>query len=215
MIENFNSSYECETVLKLVSLTEKSLEEMLLELGIAVENIDETAIVVEAVSQFITPSVDQIIDKSFTPTGAQTPFRATRFSDGTIAIYYSAIEAETCQSEVAFHAIEDSIEPFNQLRFYNLIECSYQGSTIDLRGFEEEHQELTSETKDGYPFCQELGRMANINDIDGFFTPSARKEGGTCVPVFSKSAVSNPKFVCKYQMTISNGTSKFQQLPSP
>jgi hypothetical protein len=44
-----------------------------------------------------------------------------------------------------------------------------------------------------YPFCQRLGREAHEAGIAGFLTPSARRVGGTNVPVFSRPALTNPR----------------------
>ena len=42
-------------------------------------------------------------------------------------------------------------------------------------------------------FCQDLGREAIDKKIEGFFAPSARREGGTTVPVFERAALSDPE----------------------
>lgn len=100
----------------------------------------------------------------------------------------------TCKCEVEYHVshqiAENESEAISNPRYYHLIKCKFVGTTVDLRSQEIAHSELVSKTDSGYPFCQMLGLEAKELNIDGFFTLSARKTGGTCVPVFSRAALS-------------------------
>ena len=97
-------------------------------------------------------------------------------------------------------------------RSYSLISCNYSGVTADLCGQESTHPELISETKEGYPFCQKLGAQAIEREIDGFVTPSARNNGGTCLPVFARSSLSEPTVKLQVKLIISPTEIEFHPL---
>ena len=121
------------------------------------------------------------------------PFRAGRFGDGTMGVYYSALEAHTCEREVGFHLNLEIAQAhdagFSRARRYTFVECEYRGTTAELRGKETVHPELVSQSEAGYPFCQALARKAVSNAIAGLLTRSARDPSGTCVPVFAREAL--------------------------
>ena len=94
-------------------------------------------------------------------------------------------------------------------RYFQMIKCNYDGATIDLRGKEQQHPDLTSRTNAGYPFCQALGLEAVGRGVDGFLAPSARREGGTCVPVFKRAALSEPRVVHSCSATVQSGSVVF------
>ena len=204
---------ECKTeVFRLASISDKNLKTLLLEMGITQINLREIENVVKNVGKGIPISAEDFVEYSFNPSERTPPFQVTRFGDGTIGIYYSALEEDTCKRECEFHLTNDDFETSNHPRFYSMIKCCFQGSTLDLRGRESKYPELVSDTEDGYPFCQDLGKHAVQNGIKGFFTPSARLEGGTCVPVFFRTAVTEPQVICQYTITIQDGATISQHL---
>jgi RES domain len=111
------------------------------------------------------------------------------------------LEMETCEAEVR-HRLKDakSAAPFD--RYFQLIACSFSGVTVGLCGKEKDYPELVSKTEEGYPFCQALAVQARNSGIDGLQTPSARNTGGICTPIFSRSALANPRFVDAPRITI-------------
>ena len=152
-------------------------------------------------------SLEEVLDYAFRPRAdMEPPYRDGRFGDGTFGVYYSALEEETCKEEVAHHLQkDDDASP----RSYTMIECRYEGTTANLLGQEKSHAKLVSRTKAGWPFCQKLGCQAIARGLDGFLTASARSHGGTCVPVFSRSALSEPQVGNRYLVTIRRGTANF------
>ncbi len=160
MIDKFDSSRKCATVLRLVSLP-ASIREMLLEMDVDSEELNST--IEDLNDQRFLPSVqsvDEICNSSFLPRDdEETPFPKSRFGDGSIGIYYSAFDRATCHSEIAHRILSDYDEPSADFRYYLLVKCSYDGSTVDLRGKEKQYPQLISPTSDGYPFCQGLAKL--------------------------------------------------------
>ena len=143
-------------------------------------------------------SAEKVLDDGFRPRPDKpTPFPVRRFGDGTMGVYYSALEERTCERELGCHLQPELAQAreagFNHPRRYAFVQCQYHGVTAELRGKERDHPELVSQTSDGYPFCQALAREAIANGIAGFLTRSARDPRGTCLPVFARNALSDPE----------------------
>ena len=197
MLDSCDIVHAQELVFRLVSVHEsKKFDAKLLARGAEPEQLDEIKSILKRSGS--TSSAEDIIDSAFLPSKEfSTDFPSTRFSDGTFGVYYSALEENSCKREVEYHIgreiIENNSESIPYTRHYHLISCDYSGTTADLRGREVDHAELVSQDRSGYPFCQALAVDARNSYIDGFFTPSARQVGGTCVPVFARPALSDPK----------------------
>lgn len=146
-------------------------------------------------------STEEFVDSAFNPRiNEPTPYNVSRFGDGTIGIYYSALDERTCKKELGFHLCAEISD--TDPRSYSLIECSYEGTTRDLRGLEKKYPDLVSLTREGYPFCQEIGKQADAEGIDGYFTVSARHNEGTCVPVFERTALSELRISRHYRAIV-------------
>ena len=214
MLENCLNGEVQKTVLRLASMPPKSPTVALLERGVNLSNIADT---ISAVGDVGTPlTINEIVDDAFRArNGKSTPFPVSRFSDGTIGVYYSAIEESTCKKELVFHLrtelAEMKSDTFPHPRYFSLINCQYSGYTADLRGKESINTELVSKSTQGYPFCQRLGLQANAQGVDGFLTASARNDGGTCVPVFARSALSRPRTKYTLELITTDAGIKFQR----
>jgi len=139
-------------------------------------------------------SAQALLDEPFRPrTNTPTPFRVGRFGDGTLGVYYAALEQRTCERELGFHLhsrVADAYAAgFRAPRRYALVACEYRAVTAELRGQEGAHPELVSPSEAGYAFCQRLAHQAVSAGIGGFFTRSARAPDGTCVPVSARDAL--------------------------
>ena len=213
MLDECPKSRESTIVYRLASVLREteSLSTRLLGRGSNPADVSDTVSVVSGKTPL---SLEETIDNTFhAREGEILPFREGRFGDGTIGVYYSAIEEDTCKEEVTFHLREQTTD-LNQdlhVRTYHSIECRYDGTTVDLCGKEKEYPDLVSKTKTGYPFCQYLARTAVARGVDGFFAPSARNPGGTCVPVFRRSALSEPRAGRSYHATVLSGSILFQE----
>jgi hypothetical protein len=144
-------------------------------------------------------TAEQVITYSFERHDDRIPpFGVGRFGDGSdYAVYYSAIEEETCIAEITHHAwrsfeaMQSGELPYP--RFYQFVTSAFNGLTLTLCGHEGAHPELVSADESGYPFCRSLARqaLALAQRISAFHAPSARRDGGICVPVFMQQALTN------------------------
>lgn len=185
-----------EKVVRLASIAGSSARQALLDHGFEPDLVDDIAELLDLLGIALSP--EELVADSFRPRDSLSgQFAVGRFGDGTIGVFYSALDEVTCQRELEYHLfaryVHDGLLPYE--RSYSLIHCSYSGETADLRGQEVHHPQLVSETDDGYPFCQTLALEAVGRGVSGFFTRSARNELGTCMPVFLYSALSDPKIV--------------------
>jgi len=124
-------------------------------------------------------------------------WRWGRFGDGTFGVWYSAVEEATSVQETLHHRPEidrndlaNADGPIIQDRRMFEADLNLHDS-VELRGLEARHPGITDPVE--YAFCQKLGRKAVELDIVSFRTPSVRREGGTCVPVFDPSVIKDRK----------------------
>ncbi len=146
------------------------------------------------------------------------PKRQTRFSDGSIRVFYSAVELETARKEVLYHSLVYAIShssPDRQV-YYNEISCHFEGNTIiDLRPHLDSMPYLVKDMADGYEECNRIGQEAVAIDLDGLATPSARNQpNGSCAPIFKRSAITDPadEGVCVFSYDASSRTIEVERL---
>jgi hypothetical protein len=188
LIEQFSSSHESEDTYRLAAFSD-ALMRVLLERGISVEAARLTAEALRGVGEVRT--ADEAISLCFQPSEAYpTPFPRGRFGDGTYPVCYSALEIETSIEEVAHH----QKKPINELRhprYFRILRCSFSGVALVLVGHEQSYPDLISPTESGYPFCRSLAGEARGAGHDALRTPSARRPGGICLPVFTESTLTD------------------------
>lgn len=199
MLEEYDRSRQDEVVLKLASFPKSSIEEILLRRGLDPSSIGDAKAILALVGAPFTP--DDAVAYSLTQHGAPPTFGRGRFGDGSHPVYYSALETETCEQEVR-HRLRDAKAAVAFDMYFQFIACDFSGAVLNLCGREEAHPELVSETEDGYPFCEAIAQAARNSAIEAFHTPSARRTGGVCTPVFSRPALGNPRFVAAPRVTI-------------
>ena len=195
MLDDCPTSERQKTALRLVAVPKQPLERIMSARGIDPREHNAIAGTLDGVIMALSP--EQILDDAFRPRWDKpTPFLKGRFGDGTMGVFYSALEERTCEREKGFHFKAEFAETaqagFKHPRHYAFVQCRYRGITTELRGQELQHHELVSPTQDGYPFCRSLAREAVSNGIAGFLTRSARNRRGTCLPVFVREALSDP-----------------------
>ena len=193
MLGDCATSAHHKTVLRLAAIAQQPLQTIMSRRRI--DPREHEAIARALASTSMALSANTVLDDAFRPRPDKpTPFPVRRFGDGTMGVYYSALEERTCERELGSHLGRELVQArkagFNHPRRYALVRCQYHGNTAELRGKERAHPELVSQTLDGYPFCQALAREAVSIRIDGFLTRSAREPSGTCVPVFARDALS-------------------------
>ena len=196
MLEKCAVQDETKNVVRLASVAGPSTRDALVRLGIDPDAVDDIVSLFSLLRLSLSPQ--DIVDDSFRArSGTSQPFGIGRFGDGTIGVYYSALDESTCCMELEYHLSVDLVHksasflPYE--RVYSLIYCRYSGETADLRGHEKDQPELVSLEDDGYPFCQSLALQAVKTGIAGFLTVSARHGRGTCAPIFSHASLSEPK----------------------
>lgn len=195
MIDECERVSRSELVHKLASLPRGTIDSILIRRGISVDSVEEVRPLLATVGSPFT--AEEVIAYSFKRHEGRTPpFGVGRFGDGRdYPVYYSAIEEETCIAEIrhrvrkSFEAMQSGALPYP--RYYRFVSSAFYGLTLTLCGHEGAHRELVSADERGYPFCQSLARQALTQKISAFHAPSARREGGVCVPVFSQQALSN------------------------
>ena len=110
-------------------------------------------------------------------------------------MFYSALEDQTSIEEVQYHQAQSG--EFNELanspdanpRYFSLFEIEFTGTVLDLFIIHVDCPELTSVGENGYPKCRQLADDAGGRSINAFRTPSARRSGGTCTPVFDRPSL--------------------------
>jgi hypothetical protein len=186
MLERYGRNERSDETVRLAAVPRESLEAILLELGIGIEDFADVRDAVIAAKIVVTPQ--DVIRNSF----ERNSFRAGRFNRDTYGVYYAALEPETCTAEITYHLLKDAADSGFSPRYYRFIGARFVGSAVDLCGSSEELSFLISKDEAGYPLCQLLADEARNTGVDAFYTSSARREGGTCVPVFVQAGIRNP-----------------------
>ena len=206
MIENFAREQRADTVLRLAALPR--IEAILLGRGIAAESIQDVKRALATVN-FVMDATDAVRSAFRTP-------RSGRFSDLHLPVFYSALEETTCVAEISYHharqLAEQASGAFPYDRYYDLIRVDFSGVALMLLGEEHNYSDLVSATEVGYPFCQNLAKEAAADSIDALYTRSARAPNGTCVPVFSETALQNARSASRFRFYAEQGQSRHETL---
>jgi len=193
LIGKFKRGRRRETVLKLANFPKSSVDTLLLTRGINPAIIDDVKTAIRLVGSPISPM--DALNYAFERHGAPRAYGVGRFGNGDWPVFYSALQKTTCEKEIS-HNIGASLKAVPYTRYFQFMACDFEGDVLDLSGEEKAHPDLVSPTKSGYPFCQALAGHAVASSVEGFVTPSARdRPDGVCTPVFSRSALTTPRFV--------------------
>ena len=127
------------------------------------------------------------------PSYRQVP---PRFSDGTWRVFYTALEVETAEAERGYWCLgEIQSDPPAQRHFhYRELRCRLQGEAFDIKAKLVDWPFLVGD-QSAYPQCQNVARSGIEADADALIAPSARKDGGTTIPVFKRTALSSPEIL--------------------
>lgn len=152
--------------------------------------------VIETLDFMKASSADDVADLLTSPFAADYTPPPTRFTDGTWKVFYSAIEPETCEAERGYWcARELQPNPRTPQRFhFREMRCRVTGPGFDVRPMQGEWPFLTGDDST-YPKCQELAQEARGAKADAMLCPSARRAGGSTVPVFVQIALSDAAIV--------------------
>ena len=136
-------------------------------------------------------SLEELCDAPFRPKCHL--IRATRYSDGSYPVFYSALDPVTSEAEAA-HWFSKGFGGRPQGRrsaYYQRFTCLFEGEEKDLRDKRSEWPELVHDTD--YTFCNRIGAAAIRLELDGLAVPSARRGNGSNLPVFKRRAIRDPE----------------------
>lgn len=219
MLENLAPQAEQLIVVRLSAVSDDTVSR-LLSRGISPESFPEIFERLRQQNFLFEPAqlIDKVFDPSTNPNHA-TPFAQTRFTDGTKAVFYSALEDETSIEEIKYHQVRNS--EFSDLagtttappRYFSLYEIDFDGMVLDLFLIQANCPELISKDQNGYPKCRQLTEEARSQSVNAFRTPSARRSGGTCIPVFDRQSLGDiPRFKYQGRYTNDKGSIVFTRL---
>lgn len=143
-------------------------------------------------------SLETLLDKPFNPKPQleKQSIIVNRYSDGSIRAFYGALEWETAEAEVKHH-IRKYLTPQYATKprtvYYLGFACDFVGNSKDLREKYSEWPWLTQDTISAISMCHGIAREAVQEGLDGLLAPSARRNDGTCLSVFKRTAISNPE----------------------
>jgi hypothetical protein len=140
---------------------------------------------------------ERLLDAPFAtkPQLAARGITPTRFSDGSLRVFYSALEIQTAESEVLHWYAGAALGQSLRIAYYNRLRCRFRGSALDLRPLVDGWPFLIADDDEAYSRCQGLAREGLDLGADGFFAPSPRRPSGTNVPVFKRAALAQPEIL--------------------
>ena len=170
-------------------------EDMLSAMGFDPEDIDEMlGFLGETGDEF---DGTRLLDAPFAPKPQleARKITPTRFSDGSLRVFYSSLESETAELEVVHWYAGAAVGSSRRVAYYHRLRCRFRGSAADLRARATDWPFLVGDGGQAYSRCQALAREGVELNIAGFLTPSARRASGTNVPVFRRQALSEPEIL--------------------
>lgn len=117
---------------------------------------------------------------------------ASRYGDGSIRVWYGALDEDTALAETCYHQIQmlREIEGVDRvvIRYRKVWQIQASGLFIDLRGKLEEFPALVG---DDYAWPQSIGKRLAHEGLPGLLYPSARW-AGDCLATFRATPLSHP-----------------------
>jgi hypothetical protein len=118
---------------------------------------------------------------------------ASRYGDGSVRVWYGALEEDTALAETCWHqlrqlrAIDGITAPV--IRYRAVYRVQARGLFLELRDKEREHPELFD---DDYAATQAIGKHAAAQGLPGVLYPAARWPDGSCLAAFRADPLANP-----------------------
>jgi RES domain-containing protein len=165
--------------------------------------LDEISPGMLPVERVFRRSDQQIIQEEISSKFQPQNWYASRYSDGTWAVLYSAEAEETALRECLFHKRKLYWEELQKksikvdLKLVELeVQSNYSQDLLQTSGLD--HIKLTSKDESGYSYCQSLAQYFLKQGGKSLRAPSARHEGGICVPIFAIEVVKKDKGHLRY-----------------
>ncbi|HSR65036.1 MAG TPA: RES family NAD+ phosphorylase [Xanthomonadaceae bacterium] len=141
---------------------------------------------------------------------------ASRYGDGSVRVWYGALEEDTALAETCWHqlqqlrAIEGVDAPVTRHRAVYRVHA--RGLFLELRGKETEHPELLD---DDYAATQAIAKHASAQGLPGVLYPSARWPEGSCLAAFRADPLSGPTllYYLTYRIDPSAGEVRVERSP--
>ncbi|MBI2340247.1 MAG: RES family NAD+ phosphorylase [Deltaproteobacteria bacterium] len=155
------------------------------------------------VERVLRKSERQIVQDEISAKFNPQNWYATRYSDGTWGLLYSAEWEITALKEAVFHMRAFYREELlkKEVTVDRCVVCLglNSNSCADLTGDTTlERDKLISKDKSGYPYCQSLAQKLTGQGAELLRTPSARDSGGVCVPIFKRGVIHKDHGPMKY-----------------
>lgn len=134
----------------------------------------------------------QAIDYPFTSDTTVS----SRYGDGTVRVWYGALEENTALAETCWHqiqqlrAIEGVTAPVTRYRAVYTVRA--HGLFLELRGKEVEYPELLD---DDYAATQAIAKQVANQGLPGLLFPSARWPEGSCLAAFRAEPLTDAQLV--------------------
>ena len=159
----------------------KSLDETFRDINVD-KSDSEASIEFYAASE---PNPEGFLSWLFDDLG-QSRLPPTRFTSGAFAVLYTALEVETAVAEITSHLDQPAD---GSAMYFRLLEIGYEGETLDVRARNVEFPFLTKPDSSSYQECTIFAEEAINAQIDAICTTSARRQEGSCLPIFRRSAI--------------------------
>ena len=121
---------------------------------------------------------------------------ASRYGDGTVRVWYGALEETTSIAETCWHQLQQltAIEGIDTpvTRYRAMYQVHARGLFLELRGKEHEHPELLD---DDYAATQAIAKHAAAQGLPGLLYPSARWPDGSCLAAFRAEPLTDPVLI--------------------
>lgn len=155
------------------------------------------------IERVLNKSVRQIIQEEISAKFNPQNWYASRYSDGTWGVLYSAESEQTALKEAVYHMKEFYREEL--LKRELILDRRVVRLTVhtdrcaDLTANDRiDLNQLISKDRSGYPYCQKLARKLIDEGSEVLRTPSARDARGICAPIFKREIIKKDHGHLKY-----------------
>lgn len=116
---------------------------------------------------------------------------SSRFGDGTVRVWYGAMDEATARAETCWHALQQVLALEGEtdviIRYRAVYQVRAQGLFLELRGKHVDHPEILS---NDYAATQAIGKHASSQGLPGLLYASARCRDGNCLAAFRPDPLS-------------------------
>lgn len=141
---------------------------------------------------------------------------ASRFGDGSLRVWYGALDAATSVAETCWHQLQQlrAVAGIDApvTRYRAMYQVRARGLFLDLRGKEAQHPELLD---DDYAATQAIAKHVAAQGLPGLLYPSARWPDGSCLAAFRAEPLSDPVllYYLTYRIDAAAGTVTIERTP--